>query len=255
MINLNGATVLITGASRGIGAASAKLFAQHGANVAINYWSRADKGHEGSAQQVLSEIKAMGGKARLYNANITNELHVSKMVEEIQREFGCVTHLILNAFLPFKPKPFLEYEWTEFESKTNADIKSCFTLVKAVLPSMVKKKSGVIIGVSSGLSRNPTYNFSPYCVSKSALNAMIRSIALEYGADGIRANVVAPGFTLTDPNKSVPVTEREAIASVTPLRRIAMPEDIANAIILVASEKFGFVSGGYFPVDGGLTML
>ncbi|MFT7561964.1 MAG: 3-oxoacyl-[acyl-carrier protein] reductase [Flavobacteriales bacterium] len=255
MIDFTGKTVLITGGSRGIGAACARLFAQCGANVAINYWSRADKINPGSAERLRDEIIENGGSAQIYNANITNEDHLKAMLENIRADFSSVTHLVLNAYLPFTPKALLDYEWEEFEKKVNSDIKSFFILAKLFLPDMIANKEGVVIGVSSGMGRRPNPHFSPYSLSKAALNSFIRSIAVEYGHCGIRANVVAPGFTLTDPNKVVSQEDRDSIADITPLDRIAQPEDIASAIVMMASDNAKFVSGGYLPVDGGLTIL
>lgn len=254
MLGLANKVILITGASRGIGAATARAMASHGAKVAINYWSAADGVNPGAAEQLLAEIRNAGGCAEIYNADITNSLHMGKMVEAINRDLGDITHLILNAFIPFQPKPFLDYEWDEFNKKISSDIKSYFLLAKAVLPSMIHRGYGVVLGVSSGLSRYPGPQFSPYSISKAALNAFIRSIALEYGAKGIRANVIAPGFTSTDPNSHVAVEERQAIARITPMGRTGEPEDIARAITLMASDYAQFISGGYLPVDGGFTM-
>ena len=255
MLNFENKTVLITGASRGIGAAIARLFAENGANVAINYWSAADSVNPTAAQDLLLDIKSSGGRAQIYNADISNSIHVSKMIEAIAEDFGEITHLIFNAFIPFQPKAMLDYEWEEFNKKVSSDIKSNFILAKAVLPSMVKNKFGVVIGISSGLSRYPGSHFSPYSISKAALNSFIRSISFEYGKDGIRANIIAPGFTSTDPNQHVAVSERQAIANMTPLRRTAEPIDIAKSVLLLASDYAQFVTGGYVPVDGGFTMV
>jgi len=255
MTNLKGCTILITGGSRGIGAATAKLFAEAGANVAINYWARADKAYDGSIDQVLDEIHSKGGIAKAYNADIRNPAHIESMVSEVVSEFGAISHLVLNAFISFTPKPILDYQWSEFEKKVNADIKSFFLLSKAVLPQMIKNNHGVVIGVSSGMSRHPSPNFSPYAVAKSALNSFVRSISVEYGRYGVRANIVAPGFTETEANRGVSPHDRDAISAVTPLSRLAQSEDIAQAILLLASDYSKFVSGAYLPVDGGLTML
>jgi 3-oxoacyl-[acyl-carrier protein] reductase len=254
MMDFSHKTVLITGASRGIGAATARLFAASGAKVAINYWSAADSVNPDAAQQLLEEIRAAGGTAALFNADITNSFHVNKMVESVNVELGEITHLILNAFIPFQPKSLLDYEWDEFNKKVSSDVKSYFLLAKAILPSMINKKYGVVLGVSSGLSRYPGPYFSPYSLSKAALNSFIRSIALEYGSQGIRANVIAPGFTATDPNKHVSIEERQSIAAMTPLRRTGEPEDIAKVVVMMASDYAQFISGGYLPVDGGFTM-
>lgn len=254
MFDFTNKTILITGASRGIGAATARVFAAQGAKVAINYWSAADSINPEAAHQLQADIRQAGGCAELYNADITNSFHVNKMVEAITGDLGDISHLILNAFIPFQPKSILDYEWDEFNKKISSDVKSNFLLAKAILPSMINNQYGVIIGVSSGLSRYPGPQFSPYSISKAALNAFIRSIALEYGALGIRANIVAPGFTSTDPNKHVSTDDRQAIAQITPMRRTGEPEDIARAIALMASDYAQFISGGYLPVDGGFTM-
>ncbi|MBN2485446.1 MAG: SDR family oxidoreductase [Bacteroidales bacterium] len=252
---LDGKVALVTGASRGIGAATALLFAKHGAKVAINYFSEADKGYTSQAAELVSEIKQAGGLASAYDADITNRQQVLEMVQNIENEYGTITTLAINAYIPFNPAPFIDLSWEMLESKVVSDLKAVFFVSQAVIPGMIKNQSGSIIAVSSGLSRTPTYDFAAYSASKSALNSLVRSMALELGCHGIRVNTVAPGFTNTDANRHVPEQNREHIAQNTPLRRTAFPLDIANAILFYAMDQSQFISGGYMPVDGGLTML
>ena len=247
--------VLITGASRGIGAACAESFAKSGARVAINYWARADKPWPNAAERTLETLKNLGADAGLYNYDVRDSGHTSEMLERVEHELGEVDVLVHNAFISFTPRNILDYPWEEVQAKVDADLRSMFFLVKGVLPRMLEKKAGVIIAVSSGMSRQPAEGFLPYALSKSAVNSFIRSINVEHARNGIRANVVAPGFTLTDPNKDVPPENRSAIERMTPMRRVADPKDIADGIVMMASDRARFISGAYLPIDGGLTML
>lgn len=120
---------------------------------------------------------------------------------------------------------------------------------------MIEQNRGSIIAVSSGLSRYPDRGFSAHSTAKSGLDAFIKSLALELGPHGIRANVVAPGLVLTDATAQLPQERKDASAQMVPLKRNALPEDIAGAILLLASEEARFISGAYLPVSGGLQML
>lgn len=255
-MNFKDKVILITGGSRGIGATTAFEFARLGGKVAINYSSKADFDNSESANLLLEDIEKEGGVAKLYDFDLSGTIvGIKQMILDIQTTMGTISYVIFNAYIPFVSKPILDLSWRELNKKVSMDIRQLFLITKLVLPNMIEQNKGVFIGVSSGLSKKPTYNFMPYCITKSSLNSFIRSIAYEYGNSGIRANIIAPGFTKTDSNKEVSEVDRNNIIASTPLKRLAEPKDIAKSIVLLASDHAHFISGGYLPVDGGLTML
>ncbi|MDZ7960691.1 MAG: SDR family oxidoreductase [Aulosira sp. DedQUE10] len=242
--------VLITGASRGIGAATAKLLSRHGATVGINYYSS-----EKAAQQVVEEIASEGGKALAIKADVTDSQQVNAMVEEISEVLGAIDTLVINANANFPIAPFVNYRWEDFEAKLIGELQGAFFPCKAVVPSMIEHQRGCIIAISSGLSRNPGEGFSAHSTAKSGLDAFVKSLALELGPQGIRVNAIAPGLTITDATARLPQEQKAAAAQFTPLQRNGLPEDIAGAILLLASDQAKFITGAYLPVSGGDQML
>lgn len=246
---LNGRVVLITGASRGIGAASAKLLGQHGAHVAVNYLNNAD-----AAREVVQSIENEGGHAAAFQADARDREQVDAMVKEVTSSLGAIDVLVLNASIQFPVVPFIEYPWEAFEAKLVGELGAAFHCTRAVVPGMIERGGGSIIAVSSGLSRHPGPGFCAHSSAKSGLDGFAKSLALELGPHGIRVNVVAPGLTITDATAFLPEERKQAMARMTPLGRNAMPEDIAGVILAFAADATAFVSGAYVPVSGGTLM-
>ena len=247
---LDGKIALVTGASRGIGAATAIKLAEHGAVVAVNY-----NQSEGKATEVVNIIRQNNGRAIAVKANVFDREESEQMVHEVEKEFGKIDVVVLNAGANFKNAPFMEQTWDDFEKKILHEIQGSFWTLKALLPSMIERKSGSVIIVSSGLSRRPNTGFSAHSTAKSALDAFAKSLAFEMGPSGIRVNVVAPGLTLTDATSFMPEERKKMAANMTPLRRIGLPEDIAGAVLFYASDEAKFITGNYLPVNGGQMML
>ncbi|MEH2420726.1 MAG: SDR family oxidoreductase [Nostoc sp.] len=242
--------VLITGASRGIGAATAKLLGQHGAAVGVNYY-----GSETAAVEVVESITSAGGRAVAVKADVRDPQEVDAMVQQVADTLGIIDTLVINANANFPMAPFVDYRWEDFEAKLLGELKGAFFPCKAVVPSMIKHKRGIIIAVSSGLSRYPGEGFIAHSTAKSGLDAFIKSLALELGPHGIRANVVSPGLTLTDATAQLPQEYKDASVQMVPLKRNGLPEDVAGAILLLASDEAKFITGAYLPVSGGVQML
>jgi 3-oxoacyl-[acyl-carrier protein] reductase len=231
MMHLQDRVALVTGASRGIGAATAQALAAHGAAVAVNYCNS-----EQPARQVVAEIESHGGRALAVQADVRVQEQVAAMVHQVSEALGAIDILVLNASIEFPMLPFLEYPWPAFEAKLNGELRAAFFCCREVVPSMVERQQGSIIAISSTLSRHAAPGFCAHCTAKAGLDAFVRSLALELGAHGIRVNTVAPGLTLTDATAH-------------------LPEDIAGAVVALAGDDTGFVTGAYVPVCGGSLML
>lgn len=249
-MNLEGQVALVTGASRGIGAATAKLLAKHGASVTVNYFHSKE-----AADEVVNSIISDGGKAIAVKADVRNREEVTAMVKQTTEELGPIDILVLNAGMPVPFKPFIELSTEEFENKVFGEVRCFFHTAKEVIPSMVERKKGCIVGISSGLSRHPGYGFSAHTAVKSGIDGLMKSLAFELGPFGIRVNTVAPGLTMTDATSWQPRERIEAVAKMTPLRRVGQPEDIAGAVLAVVSDEAGFVTGNYISVSGGTLMV
>lgn len=247
---LEGRVALVTGASRGIGAATARLLGAEGAAVAVNYFQS-----EAKAMEVVADIERGGGRARAYRADVRDGGAVREMVRRVGEELGFVDTLVINASIGFPVKPFLEYTWDEFEAKLTGEMQAAFFAVQAVVPAMAQRRRGCIIGISSGLSRQPGWGFSAHSTAKSGLDGLLKSLALELGPMGIRVNTVAPGLTITDATAHMPQERRDQVVRMTPLGRVAQPEDVAGAVLLLASEHARFVTGTYLAPSGGIQML
>ncbi len=260
---LQGKVALVTGASRGIGAATARLFARHGASVGVNYVSSAAR-----AEQVVADIEADGGWALAVRGSVGDMGEVEHMAREVETALGPIDILVCNAdaVRTFTVKPFTELSWEEYEDVLTGETKAVFYPVGAVAPSMIARGTGAIINVSSGLSRTTREGMAGHSSGKAAVDALTRSLASELGPHGIRVNAVAPGLVQTEASTAFwsedqtgsaaggPPNPSAMLAQMTPLRRIATPEDVAGAILLLASAQAGFVTGVYLPVNGGLSM-
>ena len=252
---------LVTGSSHGIGAATAKLLASHGAAVGVNYHSSED-----AALSVVEEIESKGGKAIAVQGDVHNQESVQSMVDAVTKEFGDIDTLILNASGKFVIAPFVDYEWSDFEEKLLGDITSVFYPCKSVVPSMIKNNKGSIVAVSSGVSRSPRFGFSgdanpvgigftSHATAKSGIDGFVRNLAYELGPHNIRVNVVAPGVTDTDATGFISTEAKDKFAQNIPLKHIGQPEDVAEAILYLAGDTAKYITGSYLAVDGGLLML
>lgn len=248
-MKLAGKTALVTGASRGIGAATAISLAAEGASVVVNYFKNSN-----AANEVVKKIADAGGQAMAVQADARNATEVESMVAKAVDKFGPIDILVLNAGMPVPFKPFAELTYEDFHGKVMGELDCFFFPLKAVIPSMMERKTGCIVGVSSGLSRHPGQNFSAHTTAKSAIDGLMKSMALELGRFNIRANTIAPGLTRTDATANQPSEMFEQIGKMTPLGRVGESEDVAGMITLLAMDDARFVSGIYIPVSGGIQM-
>lgn len=249
-IDLQGRVALVTGASRGIGAAVAQALAAHGAAVVVNYLRSKDR-----AEALAKSIAESGGRAVAMQADVRDREAVDRMVAAAAKELGTIDILVNNANIDFPIKPFTELAWPDISAKLTGEIGALVHCTQALLPGMMEEKNGNIILVSSTLSRDPGFGFAAHCAAKAAVDSMARAMALELGPANIRVNVVGPGLTKTDATATLPPEIHEQTAAHTPLRRVAEPEDVARVVLFLASELAAYLTGQYIPVNGGRFML
>jgi 3-oxoacyl-[acyl-carrier protein] reductase len=248
---LEGRVVLITGGSRGIGAATARLLAQHGAAIGVNY-----KKNQAAADGVVTEIEQAGGRALAVQADVADPAQVGRMLQEVQRAFGFIDTLVLNAEAITKHiwNPVVGYRWSDFEMMLTGEVKGVFVPFQLAVPAMLKEKRGCVVAVSSILSRQPRPGTCAHGAGKAALEALMRSMALELGPQGIRVNTVIPGLVETEALFMWTPERKAQVAQNTPLRKIANADDVANTILFLVSEHAGHITGASVPVNGGAMM-
>jgi 3-oxoacyl-[acyl-carrier protein] reductase len=250
METLQGKTILITGAGRGIGRATALLLAKNGARLAVNYLSNKEQ-----AEKVVTEIKSMSGQAAAFQADITRESDVLAMIGKIKRSFGAIDVLVNNATAPIDYKNFNELTWDEFDKHLQVQIRGVYNAAKAVLPDMMARKNGNIINVVTTATLGvPPTRMSGYTTAKYGLLGLTKTLALELGKFGIRVNAVSPGLVETDLTNYLSPKYKELVAAETPLGRNTTPEDVARAILFLASNDSAHVTGANIPVCGGSDM-
>ncbi|HLU00379.1 MAG TPA: 3-oxoacyl-ACP reductase [Burkholderiaceae bacterium] len=247
--------VLITGASRGIGAAIAEAFAREGALVVINYLQ-----NETAAAEVSERCIALGGDAWALRADVMNAQAVTEMVSEVLAETGSIDVVVNNAFRSYRFNPdtrarFQELDWNAYLDQFEGAVQGAANICRAVVPDMRRRASGSIINLSSDLVEHPVVPYHDYATAKAALVGFSRHLAADLGPSGIRVNCVAPGLVWpTDASRETRESLREQIAGQTPLRRVATPEDVAGPVLFLASDWSRFMTGQVLYVDGGLVM-
>jgi len=245
---------LVTGASRGVGAAIARSLAGEGVAVVVNYLKS-----EGHAEEVASGIRGSGGEALPYRADITDEVAVREMVRAAEEAFGAVDILVNNAlpdysFDPVGRKDFAGVEWGDYLQQLDA-LRGALYCSQAVVPGMIGKGGGKIISILSNLINNPVVAYHDYTTAKSAFLGFSRNLASELGPHNITVNMVAGGLIdETDASAATTQEVRDIVAGSTPLRRLGTPEDLGRAVLMFASPWAGFVTGQYITCDGGLVM-
>jgi len=247
----NGRVALITGGTRGIGAATARLLASRGMRVVVNYRSSSAE-----ADDVVAAITTDGGHAMAVRADVRDEPAVLAMVEQVRSAMGEVEVLVHNALIPYAVKSFDEISWEELGGKVDQEMHAAFLLTKAVVPGMTKIGHGRIVYIGTVLSRRPRAGMIALGTAKAALTQFARYVALELGSRGITVNVVAPGPVgeTTIANAVLDQETQQRQAAQTALGRIATPDDVARAVAFYAGDDSGFITGTTAPVNGGLAM-
>jgi 3-oxoacyl-[acyl-carrier protein] reductase len=238
--------VLVTGASRGIGAAAAKRLAQSGASVVVNYHQNKE-----AAQKVLEEVETAGARGMIYQADVTQKDQVESMVKTTEQKLGPVDVLVNNAYFPFDVGQLHDLSWENFHRAVEHELSAFFFCVRACLPAMKEKKAGRIIVLSSRLAQQPLPKMGAYAAAKSALESVADTMAIELGPLGIAVNVVTPAFTLTDASMIMPEDFRERVKETRPLKKHLYPEDVAGAIAFLAGDEASMLTGSHILITGG----
>ena len=242
---LENKTVLITGASRGIGRGIATVFAEHGANVVFTYSSSVD-----AANALEKELQSLGVQAKGYQSNAADFDQAQELVESVGR-FSIIDVLINNAGIT-KDNLLMRISEEDFDKVIEVNLKSVFNLTKAVQRTMLKQRHGSIINMSSVVGVKGNAGQSNYAASKAGIIGFSKSIALELGSRNIRCNVIAPGFIETEMTAQLSEDVVAGWRAGIPLKRGGSPTDIANACVFLASDLSSYITGQVLNVDGGM---
>lgn len=245
---LDGKTALVTGASRGIGRAVALRLAAEGARVAINY-----AGNVKAAEEVKAAIEAAGGTAILCQADIADSAAVEAMIADVVKEFGAIDILVNNAGIT-RDALLMRMKDEDFEKVLDTNLKGVFYCTKAVAKLMMKKRTGRIVNMASVVGLVGNAGQTNYAAAKAGVIGFSKSAAKELASRGITVNVVAPGFIGTDMTAGLPESVKEKALADIPLGKMGEPEDVANAVLFLASDQASYITGQVVNVDGGMVM-
>jgi 3-oxoacyl-[acyl-carrier protein] reductase len=243
---LENKTLLITGASRGIGRGIATVFAEHGANVVFTYSSSVD-----AANALEKELQSLGVQAKGYQSNAANFDQAQELVEKVLADFSTINVLINNAGIT-KDNLLMRISEEDFDKVIEVNLKSVFNLTKAVQRTMLKQRNGSIINMSSVVGVKGNAGQSNYAASKAGIIGFSKSIALELGSRNIRCNVIAPGFIETEMTAQLSEDVVAGWRAGIPLKRGGSPTDVANACVFLASDLSSYITGQVLNVDGGM---
>jgi 3-oxoacyl-[acyl-carrier protein] reductase len=249
METLKGRTALVTGASRGLGAAIALELGARGAKVAVNYFAKRDR-----AEQVSARIKQQGGEAAAFYADVRREADVEHMIQSVNETYHQIDIAVINAT---GPQPFLTIEeqtWERYLDQLEFFVKSPLLILQRVVAGMKSRGFGRVIQIGSEVFELGNPMFAHYVAAKAAQLGQTRSWARELGATGITVNLVAPGWIPTDRHLHATQAEINAYTEKIPMQHMGSPEDVANTVAFLASDAGRFITGQKISVNGGNTV-
>jgi len=247
---INKKSVLITGASRGIGREIALHFAKEGYYTAINYPFEAEKEN---ALQTLSEVQSLGAQGNIYEADVSDLTAVENMVKNLKDDVGTIDVLIANAGIT-SDKLIMRMTPEDWDRVIHINLTGAFNCTKAVTKEMMRAKQGRIVYISSVIGIIGNAGQANYAASKGGMIALCKSVAKEFGSRNITANCVAPGYIMTEMTQNLPKEATDQFMSRVSLKRFGTMEDIANAVLFLSSDQASYITGQVLIVDGGLTL-
>jgi 3-oxoacyl-[acyl-carrier protein] reductase len=250
VIDLTGKSALVTGGARGIGRACCLMLARAGASVAVNY-----RVETPSANLLVEELEAMGCDAFALAADVAQRAEAEMLVDETVSRFGSLDILVNNAGI-WKSAPIDEMSDGEWNEMIAVNLTGTFNVIRAAVPAMKEARSGRIISISSTAGQRGEAFHAHYAATKGGVISLTKSLAAELAPFGILVNCVAPGWTVTDMTRDDLIgARRESILQTIPLGRAATPEEIAGAVVYLASELATFVTGEILNVNGGAVLV
>jgi 3-oxoacyl-(acyl-carrier-protein) reductase len=241
-------TALVTGGSRGIGRAVAIALAEAGADVAVNYQRSAD-----AADHACFEARRLGVRSRSYRADVSHREDAELMVERVLEDFGSVDILVNNAGIT-RDKSFLKMTHEMWDEVIQTNLNGPANMIRAVLPNMIEAGWGRIINMSSIVGQTGNFGQANYSAAKGALIALTKTMARETARKGVTVNAVAPGFIETDMTKDMPHEALQSVKVATPVGRLGRPEEVAAAVVFLASRAASYITGQVLAVNGGMYM-
>jgi 3-oxoacyl-[acyl-carrier protein] reductase len=244
--DLEGRVALVTGGSRGIGAAVCAELGDAGAEVVVNYARAAD-----AAEAVCAGIREAGGSARAVAGDISTPEGAAALVNEVESDVGPIAILVCNAGIT-RDNLIMKLSDDDWRSVVDTNLGGAFFTCRAVARPMLKRRGGAIVTMSSVVGVHGNAGQTNYAASKAGLIGLTKALAKELGGRGIRVNAIAPGYISTELTDALPEAAREAILVQTPLGRLGDPADVARAVRFLVSDAAAFVTGDVLAVDGGL---
>jgi len=248
-IDLNGKIVLVTGASGELGRVIVRTFAACGADLAVHYHSNSK-----SAQKLAAEVRAMGRRAEIFQADITSADDINAMRDAVREALGAPQIVVNNAVIQYVWKSVLEQDLEDYESQFRSCVMHNVHIAKAFLPDMIKKRHGRVVAINTECAMQMLPTQSAYAAAKRGMDGLLRVLAREIGEYGITVNQVAPGWTLSEKYNDTPPEGSASYAANVPLKRMGTAQDVANAVVFLASDLASFITGAYIPVCGGNVM-
>ncbi len=245
-LGLKDKNVLITGGARGIGRAVASRFAEEGANVLITYANSS-----AMAEELVGEINGKGQKCHAYKVDVRSGKETNEFVEVIEKEFGGVDVLVNNAGI-VRDTLIMTMEQDDWDQVIGTNLTGVYNTIKPISRLMMRKRQGSIINLSSIAASKPGKGHCNYAATKGGVEAMTKALSHELSSRKIRVNCVAPGMIETDMSKEVRELAGDMVLERIPLKRFGSPDDIADAVLFLASDRSSYITGEILHVDGGI---